>query len=184
LKKQPHNVIERKGKGTSRAAKLISGMDEEKTIIVTILVALVIIGGLLVYLVFFTPIETEPFAAIYVLDSEKQAENYPKTVVLGENSTFSLWVGVENQNKTQVFSVQIKVDNGTAPVGSNQTMCIETFNRTLLDGGIWEFPATISIDQTGHNRILFELWFLDETKNEFVYTGNYVTLSVEATRTT
>jgi len=183
LKTHQHKFMERKVKRTSGDAKLGSDMDEEKTIIVTILVALVIIGGLLVYLVFFTPIQTEPFSAIYLLDSEKQAENYPKTVVLGQNSTFSLWVGVENQNKTQVFSVQIKVDNGKAPVGSNKTECIETFNRTLLDGEIWEFPATITIDQLGSHRILFELWFLDKTKNEFAYTGNYVSLSVEATQT-
>ena len=180
MKRQQHKFMERKVKGIYRVAKLISGMDEEKTIIVTILVALVIIGGLLVYLVFFVPVETEPFAAIYLLDSEKQAENYPKTVVLGENNTFSLWVGVENQNKTQVFSMQVKVDNGTAPVGSNETEVIQSFNRTLLDGEIWEFTVTISIDQSGHNRILFELWFLDETKDEFVYTGSYVNLSVEA----
>lgn len=177
---QYKRFMERKVKGTSRGAKLISGMDEEKTIMVTILVALVIISGLLMYLVFFVPVETEPFSAIYLLDPEKQAENYPKTVVLGENSTFSLWIGVENQNKTQVFSVQIKVDNGTAPVGSNETKVIESFNRTLVDGEIWEFPITISIDQLGLNRILFELWFLDETKDEFVYTGSYVSLSVEA----
>ena len=182
LKRQPHKVRERKAKRTSGDTKPGSEADEEKTIIVTILVALVIIGGLLVYLMFFTPIQTEPFAAIYLLDSEKQAENYPKTVVLGENSTFQLWVGVENQNKTQVFSVQVKVDNGTAPVGSNKTACIETFNRTLLDGETWEHPVTITIDQLGSHRILFELWFLDETKNEFAYTGNYVSLSVEATR--
>jgi uncharacterized membrane protein len=174
--------MERKVKQTSGDTKLLSEIDEEKTIIVTILVALVIIGGLLVYLVFFTPIQTEPFAAIYLLDSEKQAENYPKTVILGENSTFSLWVGVENQNdKTMDYSVAVKIDSGTAPVGSNKTECIETFNRTLLDGETWEFPVTISIDQLGSHRILFELWSLDETKNEFTYTGSYVSLSVEAT---
>jgi uncharacterized membrane protein len=175
---QRKKFMERKVKETSESAKLISDIDEEKIMILTILVALVIIGALLVYLVFFTPVETEPFSAIYLLDSEKQAENFPKTVVLGENSTFSLWVGVENQNKTQVFSVQVKVDDGKSPVDPSPAELTQSFERTLLNGELWEFPVTISIDQLGSNRVIFELWFFNGTTLE--YTGNWVNLSIEA----
>ena len=180
MKRHQSKFMEKKIKRTSQGTKSVSGNGEEKTIILTILVALVILGALLVYLVFFTPVETEPFSAIYLLDSEKQTENFPKTVVLGENSTFSLWVGVENQNETQGFSVRVKVDDGTAPVGSNKTEPTESFDKTLLDKEIWEFPVTISIDQLGHNRVLFELWFFNVTKNDWDYTGNWVNLSLEA----
>jgi uncharacterized membrane protein len=176
---QRKKFMERKVKGTSEDAKRISDMDEEKTIIVTILVALVIIGALLVYLVFFTPVQKEPFAAIYLLDSEKQAENFPKTVVLGENSTFSLWVGVENQNDTTMdYSVLVKVDDGKAPVDPSIAEPTESFERTLLYGEVWEFPVTINIDQLGSHRLIFELWFFNGTVLE--YTGNWVSLSVEA----
>jgi len=178
---QRKKFMERKVKGTSEGAKLISDMDEEKTIIVTILVALVILGALLVYLVFFTPVETEPFAAIYLLDSEKQAENFPKTVVLGENNTFSLWVGVENQNDTtKGFSVLVKVDDGKAPVDPSPAEPTQSFERTLLNEKVWEFPVRINIDQLGSHRIIFELWSFNETKNTLEYSGNWVSLSLEA----
>jgi len=178
---QRKNFMEKKIKRTPQGTKSVSDNGEEKTIILTILVALVILGALLVYLVFFTPVEKEPFSAIYYLDSEKQTENIPKTVVLGENSTFSLWVGVENQNDTTMdYLVRVKVDDGTGPVNPSPVEPTESFERTLLNEEKWEFPVTISIDQLGHNRIIFELWFFNVTKNDWDYTGNWVNLSVEA----
>jgi len=180
-RQQGKNLMEKKIKRTPQGTKSVSDNGEEKTIILTILVALVILGALLVYLVFFTPVEKEPFSAIYYLDSEKQTENIPKTVVLGENSTFSLWVGVENQNDTTMdYLVRVKVDDGTGPVNPSPVEPTESFERTLLNEEKWEFPVTISIDQLGHNRIIFELWFFNVTKNDWDYTGNWVNLSVEA----
>ena len=178
---QSENFMEKKIKRTRKGAKSVSSSSEEKTITITVLVALVIIGALLVYLVFFTPAQKEPFSAIYLLDSEKQAENFPKTVVLGENSTFSLWVGVENQNDTTMdYLVKITVDDGTAPVGDSSVEPTESFERTLADGEVWEFPVTINIDRVGSNRVIFELWFFNVTKNDWGYTGNWVNLSIEA----
>ncbi len=172
--------MEKKIKRTPDNAKAVTDRDEEKTIILTILVALVILGALLVYLVFFTPVQEEQFASIYYLDSEKQLENIPKTVVLGENNTVSLWVGVENQyDTTKVFSVQVKVDDGMAPVDPSPAEPTQSFNKTLVNKEIWEFPVTISIDQLGTHRIIFELWF-DEMEDDSAYTGSYVCLSLEA----
>jgi uncharacterized membrane protein len=177
---QRKKFMERKVKGTSEGAKLISDMNEEKTIILTILVALVILGALLV-LVFFTPAQKEPFAAIYLLDSEKQLENFPKTVVLGENSTFSLWVGVENQNgTTMTYSVLVKVDDGHSSENPSPAEPTESFEKTVVNGETWEFPVTISINQRGSNRVIFELWYLNRTSMEPEYTGNWVSLSLEA----
>jgi len=178
---QRKNFMEKKIKRTPQGTKSVSDNGEEKTIILTILVALVILGALLVYLVFFTPTQKEPFASIYLLDSEKQLENFPKTVVLGENSTFSLWVGVENQNETQVFSVRVKVDDGNAPVNPSPAEPTQIFERTLLNEELWEFPVTINIDQLGSHRLIFELWFFDkEAEDGLEYSGNWVSLSLEA----
>ena len=181
LKVDQRKFLEKKIKRTSQGTKSVSGNSEEKTIVLTILVALVIIGTLLVNLVFFTPVETEHFSLIYYLDSEKQTTNLPKSVVLGENSTFSLWVGVENQNDTSMdYSVLVKVDDGSSPVDYSPAEPIESFEKTLTDGENWEFPVTISMLQLGSNRVIFELWFFNVTKNDFDYTGNWVSLSVEA----
>ena len=182
MKRHQSKFMEKKIKRTSQGTKSVSGNGEEKTIILTILVALVILGALLVYLVFFTPAQKEPFSAIYLLDSEKQLENFPKTVVLGENSTFSLWVGVENQNDTtRDYSVLVKVDDGKSLVNPSPVEPTESFNRTLLNEEVWEFPVTINIDQLGSHRIIFELWFFDkEAEDGLEYSGNWVSLSLEA----
>ena len=182
-KKQHKKFMEKKIERTPETADAVSDRDEEKTIILTILVVLVILGALLVYLVFFTPTQKEQFASIYYLDSEKQLENIPKTVVLGENSTFSLWVGVENQyDKTKVFSVRIKVDDGTVPVDPSPVESIQSFEKSLENEEVWEFLVTISIDQLGSHRVIFELWLFDEAK-DYDYTGSWVCLSLEAIQT-
>jgi uncharacterized membrane protein len=175
--------MEKKIKRT-KSAKSVSNSNEEKTITVTVFVSLIIVGALLLYLIFFTPAEEEVFSAIYLLDSEKQAENFPKMVVLGENSTFSLWVGVENQNDTTInYSVMVKYDDGKFPVDPSPVESTESFEKLLVNEENWEFPVTISIDQLGSNRVIFELWFFNSTKKDWDYTGNWVNLSIEAVQT-
>jgi hypothetical protein len=118
--------------------------------------------------------------SIYYLDSEKQAENFPKTVILGENSTISLWVGVENyMGTTNAFLVEIMIDDGNGDVPSSVEP-IERKEETLLDEKVWEFEVMITINQLGSRRIIFELWSFDNEKNDFVFSGNWVSLSVEA----
>ena len=180
MKIHPIKFMEKKIRRTSEDAKFISQRREEKTIFVSILVALVIMGVLLVKLTFFTPIETEPFSAIYYLDSEKQTTNLPKTVVLGDNSTFSLWVGVENHNDTEMeYEVRSMIDDGRGHVDTNSRE-YESNQTVLEDGGIWEFQIDISIEQLGQNRVIFSLWFFNQTINDWADTGNWVNLSIEA----
>ena len=179
-KHQRKKFMEKKIKRTPKDTKSVSDLDEEKMITVTILIAIVILAGLLIYLV-LDPAPTENFTTIYYLDSEKQAENFPKTVVLGENNTFSLWVGVGNYNgTTNAFSVEIKIDDGKGDVEPSPVELMESFERTLLDEEVWEFQVTITIDQLGSHRIIFELLSFDDTKNVFVFSGNWVSLSLEA----
>jgi hypothetical protein len=49
-----------------------------------------------------------------------------------------------------------------------------------VDEETWEFPATVTINQLGHNRILFELWFLNKNQT-MEYSGIEASLSLEAT---
>lgn len=181
ISKRQNRFMEKRIKRTSQGGKSVSYSSEEKTIILTVVVALVIIGALLVNLV-LTPAPTEKFSTIYYLDSEKQTENLPKTVVLGENSTFSLWVGVENHNDTTIdYSVLVKYDDGKSPVDPSPVEPTESFDKTLADEETWEFPVTITIDQLGSNRVILELWYLNRTSLEPEYTGNWVNISIEAT---
>ncbi|PVX24767.1 MAG: hypothetical protein CW691_06650 [Candidatus Bathyarchaeum sp.] len=171
--------MEKKIKRTN-GAKSASYTSEEKTVIITMVVALVIIGALLVNLV-ITPAPEEKFSAIYYLDSEKQTENLPKTVILDENSTFMLWVGVENQNGTAIeYQVQMKMDDGNGQLNQSAVEPIQSFEKMLADGESWEFQVTINIEQLGVNRVIFELMFFNESIDDWDYTGNWVNLSVEA----
>jgi uncharacterized membrane protein len=179
-KNQQIMFMEKKIKKTENGGKSVSYSSEEKTIIVTIIVALVIIGALLVNLV-LTPVLPEKFSTIYYLDSEKQTESLPKTVVLGENSTFLLWVGVENHNDTTIdYSVLVKHDDGKSPVDPSPVEATESFEKTLADEETWEFPVTVTVDQLGNNRVIFELWYFNRTSLEKEYTGNWVNISIEA----
>ena len=180
MKMHQRKFMEKKIKRTSQAKESVSGTSEEKTIIITIVIAIVIIGALLVNLV-ITPAPNEKFSTIYYLDSEKQLDNIPKTVVLGENSTFSLWVGVENHNDTTInYSVRVKYDDGKSTVNPSPVESTESFEKLLVNEENWEFPVTINIDQLGSNRVIFELWFFNSTKTDWDYTGKWVNLSVEA----
>ncbi len=178
---QRDNFMEKKIRKTGKDTKSGSGISEEKVIVATILVAIVIMSGVLVWTIIDKPPTTEQFSAMYVLDSEKQANNYPRTVVLGTNSTFSLWVGVENQNdKTVEYSVQVKLDDGTPTEDPSPAEPVQVFNRTLVNEETWEFQVTINIDQPGNNRIIFEMQVFNVLENVWEYTTTRFDFTVEA----
>lgn len=171
-------------KGTLGGKRRFLNRNGDTTVVITVMVALFIVCVLLVNLA-LSPPQEELFDVIYMLDSEQQTDNFPTTVVIDENSTFSLWVGVENHRQKEVdYQVLLKIDDGTSTVGDSQVEAKQTFNKTLSHEELWEFQVTVNIDQQGYNRVIFELWFLNTTSGNMQYTGNWVTLSVEATLNT
>ncbi|MEJ2125939.1 MAG: DUF1616 domain-containing protein [Candidatus Bathyarchaeota archaeon] len=180
-KKNSDDFMEKKIKKTAKNTKSSSYSNEEKTVIATIVIALVIMSALVIQLV-LTPIDPEYCSAIYYLDSNKQTENLPKTVILDQNSTFSMWVGVENQNGTTLdYQVKIKIDDGTGPLNQSSAEAEQTFTQIVDNKDVWEFQVDIEIKQLGTNRIIFELFTWNATTEDYDnYTGNWVHLSVEA----
>jgi len=153
--------------------------DEEKAITVAVLSAIIILAGLLVY-VSLTPARQKPFVSLYVLDSEKKAENYPQLLVLGENNTFLLWVGVGNfMGRIEYSSVLVKMDDGTGQVNPSPIDPVYRFEKVLLNKETWEFPITISINQTGTHRIIFELWLFNELENVFSYSKKWCSIRLD-----
>ena len=178
---QRDNFMKKKIRRTGKENKSGSSISEQKTIIATILVAIVIMSGVLVYTIWDKPIEPEQFSAMYVLDSEKQANNYPQTVILGTNSTFTLWVGVENQkDQTVDYSVQVKLDDGSPTEEPSAVEPTQVFNRTLVNDEKWEFQVTINIDKPGNNRVIFELQFFNTEKNSWEYAWIRLDFTIEA----
>jgi uncharacterized membrane protein len=146
--------------------------DEEKAIAAAVLSAIIILAGLLVYMS-LTPTPQERFSSLYVLDSEKKAKNYPQLLVLGENNTVLLWVGVENfMGRIEYASVLVKVGDGTVQANPSPFEPVKRFEKILLNKETWEFPVTMTVNHSGKHRIIFELWLFDELENVFSYSGN------------
>ena len=176
--------MEKKIKITSEGSKLISSNSQEKTIIITIIIALIILSGLLVYLVFFTETEQEKFSAIYYLNKDGTLENFPDTVILGQNNTFKLIVGVTNENGTTMdYLVKVNIDDGESVYNpSNAT-------TTLDYGDTWESEVDIFLDSPGKNKVIFELYAHKHDQetygdsyifDEKDFTGNEVFFSIDA----
>jgi uncharacterized membrane protein len=147
--------------------------DEEKAMAVAVLSAIIILAGLLVY-ISLTPAPQERFSSLYVLDSEKKAKNYPQLLVLGENNTFLLWVGVENfMGRIEYALVLVKVGDETVQVNPSPLEPVERFEKVLLNRETLEFPVTMTVNQLGKHRIVFELWLFDELENVFSYSGKW-----------
>ena len=168
-KRQQKRPIEMKVKTDNETMKNLSkdedshlGVDEEKMILVTVLSAIVVIAGILVY-TSLTPPPRENFVSIYILNSERKAYNYPKLLVLGKNNTFQLTVGVENSmNRIEYSVIQAKISTVSQPEETTAS-----FERILLNEEKWEIPVIMTLNKTGTYTITFELWLYDEMKAVF-----------------
>lgn len=126
----------------------------------SLLIASILLG---VYYVAVRPVQ-DGYMTIYVLDSQKKANSYPELLVAGENSTFSVYVEVENHmgndTECQVLVKVISDMNPTFPVYGVDP--VKTFNGTIKDEGTWENPATVSLNQSGDYMVIFELWIVND----------------------
>ena len=76
------------------------GLNEEKGYAVAIFLALIIVSATVIgYYVVFRP-QAEPYNTIYLLDANKKAVDYPEVLVANQNSTFNVYVNVENHMAT------------------------------------------------------------------------------------
>ena len=78
------------------------------------------------------------------------------------------------------YLLEIKIDDGNSQVGDRLVEAAQSFEQKLEDEEKWEFPVTITIEQPGTNRVIFELWSFNATADDWEFTGNWVNLSIEA----
>ena len=162
-------------KPSSNKSKDEEETSEEKAVIVAVMAAIIVLAGLLVH-ASLSPAPQESFASLYILDSEKMAEKYPQLLVIGENNTFMLWVGVENfMNRIEYASVLVKVDNGSGLVDPSPVEPVKRFEKVLLNKETWEFPLVLTMNQSGEHRMILELWLFNELEEVFSYTGSWCT---------
>lgn len=162
-------------KKLSRNLNLKSGKNSYTlSVAIALLIASILLG---VYYVALRPARAG-YLTIYLFDAQKKAINYPELLVNGENSTFSIYVEVENHNGTEVnCQVHVKITsdmNPTFPVDINAT---QTFNGTVQNEATWENLATVSLDQPGNYMVIFELWTLNGRAPQF--SGEFTQLNIQ-----
>ena len=156
------------------------GLNEEKGYAVAIFLALIIVSATVIgYYVVLRP-QAEPYNTIYLLDANKKAVDYPEVLVANQNSTFNVYVDVENHMTTSAsYQVQVKITKSlsTFPVDIQPSQIIET-GKVNNDGKPVENTATISQNTPGNYSVVFELWqHKDDGTLEF--TQNYCVLNIQ-----
>ena len=127
-----------------------------------------------------TPPRKEGSTSIYLVDLNKMAVEYPQFLVIGENNTLSVWVGVQNfLGNTANCSVYVKIDNGIIPTNPSPKETVKSFEKVLMNKETWEFPVSLTLNQTGLHRVIFELWLFDDFENDASYSSNWCSIWLE-----
>jgi uncharacterized membrane protein len=158
------------------------GINDEKGYVIAIFLVLIIVSALVAsyYLVFNT--QPKGYNTIYLLDAQKQAVDYPVTLVANHNSTFNLWVGVVNNmggSGNQTYQVLMKITSNLSgfPVNIQQT---ETYNLSLKNTDTWQTESTITLNQAGNYWVVFELWH-QNSSGTYDFTNNEGSLNIQVT---
>jgi uncharacterized membrane protein len=135
---------------------------------------------LVTYFVVLMPIP-DKYVTIYLLDSHKKADDFPEVLATNQNSTFSVYVDVENHmgrplNNTEV---RVKVTSNPVPNFPVDENATQTLTSTVQDGDTWESIATVSLDQPGNYLVVFELWTPNEKTDVLQYSGFFASLNVQ-----
>ena len=158
------------------------GINDEKGYVIAIFLVLIIVSALVAsyYLVFNT--QPKGYNTIYLLDAQKQAVDYPVTLVANQNSTFNLWVGVVNNmggSGNQTYQVLMKITSNFSgfPVNVQPT---ETYNLSLKNTDTWQTESTITLNQAGNYWVIFELWH-QNSSGTYDFTNNEGSLNIQVT---
>jgi uncharacterized membrane protein len=156
---------------------------ERNGYVVAVTIALIIASVMLGAYYFVLRPQSEGYMTIYVLDSQHMAGNYPERLQIGVNSTFSVYVDVENhRGSTQNCSVLVKtVQNMNSSFPLYGVTPKPTFNDLVDDGATWESPATISLDQPGNYMVVFELWTTNSETGQLEWSGDFTVFNLKVT---
>jgi uncharacterized membrane protein len=148
---------------------------------IAVVLALIVVSSLLMGYYLVSRLPPEGYSSIYTLDvQQKKAIDYPELLVINENNTFNVWVGVENHmGKSQSFEVLQKVIKDTVPTFPIDAEIRSRHEATVENGETWETLMSVSINEPGSYMVIFELWTRDETTTTFEFTYNYCVLKVD-----
>ncbi len=161
------------------------GISDDKGYLAPVLIALVIVAaivaGFYVYYIYVIHPEPEPYNNISILDAQKQAVNYPDVLIANHNSTFSVYVNVENHmNKEQTYQVQTKITKNLPANFPNglQATPVNTYDFSLASDVTNQQLVTVTENTVGNYAVVFELWQMDNS-GTYVFTNDYCVLNIE-----
>ena len=156
-------------------------LNDNKGYTVAVALALIVVSSLLMGYYLISRLPPEGYTTIYVLDyQQKKAIDYPELLVINENNTFSVWVGVENHmGIRQSFEVLQKMITDTIPSFPVDADVNSKYTRAIENGETWETSATVSINEPGSYSVIFELWIYDAEAGALEFSYNYCVLKLE-----
>ncbi|MHA2408314.1 MAG: DUF1616 domain-containing protein [Candidatus Ranarchaeia archaeon] len=155
-------------------------LNDNKGYTVAVVIALIFVSSLLIGYYFISRLPPEGYTTIYVLDQQKKAIDYPDLLVINENNTFDVWVGVENHmGERQSFEVLQKVITDTIPSFPVDADVESKYARAIENGETWETEAKVTINEPGSYSVIFELWTYDAEAGALEFSYNYCVLKIE-----
>ncbi len=147
---------------------------------IAVTLAVIFVFSLLIGYYFVSRAPPEAYTSIYLLDYQnKKAIDYPELIVTNENSTFNVWVVVENHmGVSKSCKVLQKVITDTIPSFPVKADVGNSYTKTIENGASWETLATVSVNETGSYAVIFELWIYDEA-GTLQFSYNYCVLNIE-----
>jgi uncharacterized membrane protein len=158
------------------------GLDEEKGFAVAIFLALIIVIAVIAGFFKYSALTAKPvgYNTIYLLDANKEAVDYPRLLVANQNSSFSIYVNVENHMRDSAsYQVQIKIVDSlsTFPVNVQPSQTID-MGSIKNDGKPVEKTVTITQNVLGDYSVVFELWQRN-SDGSLAFTQNYCVLKIQ-----
>jgi uncharacterized membrane protein len=161
----------------------------DKALTIILVISIIISVTSLVYAI-ITPKTREKFTELYILGSEGMAKNYPKNLIIGEET--SVILGILNHEYRKInYTIEVWLINQTTfynkTTKENETITNHAWfldkisvmlNHTPVDiEGLWtpqwEYNYTFRIDKEGENLKLAFLLFITPTKETYNYDTDY-----------
>ncbi|ABP49950.1 MAG: DUF1616 domain-containing protein [Pyrobaculum arsenaticum] len=139
--------------------------------------AVAVVAVALAVAVALSPGAAEPFSALGLLGPGGKIGGYPDVVQRGQPITLHAYV-YNHMGTPMWYVVYVKVDNSTAEPPL-PTPPLLTMQRLLLHNESWVQPFTISLNATGRQRLVLELWAY-YPNGTLAYTGRWNQLWIRA----
>ncbi len=162
------------------------GIDDEKgygiAVLSALIVVIVVVAGFFV-LDYFNG-NPEGYSTIYLLDANHKAADYAGILIANQNSTFTVYVCVENHNSTpESYQVKLKITQNLSSYPVTLVQPSQVYETGNLESGKgWQNQATITENQPGNYAAIFELY--RHTAGGLEFASNYCVLNFEVKNNT